>query len=33
MLNEVPIMDGSSRPFVEMIEKVGIKKQNKKEKC
>ncbi len=30
--NEVPIMDGSSRPFVEMIEKVGIKKQNKKRK-
>ncbi len=29
---EVPIMDGSSRPFVEMIEKVGIKKQNKKRK-
>ncbi len=27
---EVPIMDGSSRPFVEMIEKVGIKIQNKK---
>ena len=30
--NEVPIMDGSSRPFVEMIEKVGIKKQSKKRK-
>ncbi len=29
---EVPIMDGSSRPFVEMIEKVGIKKQNKRRK-
>ena len=27
---EVPIMDGSSRPFVDMIEKIGIKKQNKK---
>ena len=25
-------MDGSSRPFVQMIEKVGIKKQNKKRK-
>ena len=30
--HEVPIMDGSSRPFVEMIEKVGIKKQSKKRK-
>ena len=30
--HEVPIMDGSSRPFVQMIEKVGIKKQNKKRK-
>ena len=29
---EVPIMDGSSRPFVDMIEKVGIKVQNKKRK-
>ena len=29
---EVPIMDGSSKPFVEMIEKVGIKEQNKKRK-
>ena len=29
---EVPIMDGSSRPFVDMIEKIGIKKQNKKRK-
>ncbi|MBD1147950.1 UDP-3-O-acyl-N-acetylglucosamine deacetylase [Pelagibacterales bacterium SAG-MED31] len=29
---EVPIMDGSSKPFVEMIEKVGIKQQNKKRK-
>ena len=29
---EVPIMDGSSRPFVDMIEKVGIKEQNKKRK-
>ena len=29
---EVPIMDGSSRAFVEMIDKVGIKKQNKKRK-
>ena len=30
--NEVPIMDGSSRPFVELIEKVGIKIQTKKRK-
>ena len=29
---EVPIMDGSSRPFVDMIEKIGIKVQNKKRK-
>jgi UDP-3-O-[3-hydroxymyristoyl] N-acetylglucosamine deacetylase len=29
---EVPIMDGSSRPFVNMIEKIGIKEQNKKRK-
>ena len=29
---EVPIMDGSSRPFVEMIEDIGIKVQNKKRK-
>ena len=29
---EVPIMDGSSRPFVDMIENVGIKVQNKKRK-
>jgi len=29
---EVPIMDGSSRPFVDMIEKIGIKEQNKKRK-
>jgi len=29
---EVPIMDGSSKPFVELIEKVGIKIQNKKRK-
>ena len=29
---EVPIMDGSSRPFVDIIEKVGIKEQNKKRK-
>ncbi len=29
---EVPIMDGSSRPFVDLIEKVGVKKQNKKRK-
>ena len=28
--NEVPIMDGSSKPFVEMIEEIGIKKQSKK---
>ncbi len=27
---EVPILDGSSRPFVEEILKVGIEKQNKK---
>ena len=30
--SEVPIMDGSSKPFVDLIEKVGIKKQNKKRK-
>ena len=30
--SEVPIMDGSSRPFVDLIEKVGIKIQNKKRK-
>jgi UDP-3-0-acyl N-acetylglucosamine deacetylase len=29
---EVPIMDGSSKPFVDMIEKIGIKEQNKKRK-
>ncbi len=29
---EVPIMDGSSRPFVDMIESVGIEKQNKNRK-
>ena len=29
---EVPIMDGSSRPFVDMIENAGIKVQNKKRK-
>jgi len=29
---EVPIMDGSSRPFVDLIENVGIKVQNKKRK-
>ena len=29
---EVPIMDGSSRPFVDMIEKIGVKVQNKKRK-
>ena len=29
---EVPIMDGSSRPFVDIIEKIGIKEQNKKRK-
>ena len=29
---EVPIMDGSSRPFVELIERVGIKIQNTKRK-
>ena len=29
---EVPIMDGSSKPFVDMIEKIGIKQQNKKRK-
>ena len=29
---EVPIMDGSSRPFVELIESVGIKIQNTKRK-
>ena len=30
--NEVPIMDGSSKPFVEMIEEIGIIKQSKKRK-
>ena len=30
--SEVPIMDGSSKPFVDIIEKVGIKVQNKKRK-
>tara|TARA_Y100000768_G_C23966311_1_gene678039 strand:- start:68 stop:943 length:876 start_codon:yes stop_codon:yes gene_type:complete len=30
--SEVPIMDGSSKPFVDLIEKVGIKVQNKKRK-
>ena len=30
--SEVPIMDGSSRPFVDMIENIGIKVQNKKRK-
>ena len=30
--SEVPIMDGSSRPFVDLIENVGIKVQNKKRK-
>ena len=25
---EVPILDGSSEPFVEAIEKVGVSKQN-----
>jgi UDP-3-O-[3-hydroxymyristoyl] N-acetylglucosamine deacetylase len=30
--SEVPIMDGSSRPFVDVIENVGIKVQNKKRK-
>jgi len=30
--SEVPIMDGSSKPFVDFIEKVGIKVQNKKRK-
>ena len=30
--SEVPIMDGSSRPFVELIENVGINIQNKKRK-
>ena len=29
---EVPIMDGSSKPFVELIEKIGVKCQNKKRK-
>ena len=27
--SEVPIMDGSSKPFVDLIENVGIKVQNK----
>ena len=30
--NEVPIMDGSSKPFVELIEGIGIKQQSKKRK-
>ena len=30
--NEVPIMYGSSKPFVEMIEKIGIQQQSKKRK-
>ena len=30
--SEVPIMDGSSRPFVDIIENTGIKVQNKKRK-
>ena len=30
--DEVPIMDGSSKPFVEMIEEIGIKKQSKNRK-
>ena len=30
--SEVPIMDGSSKPFVDFIENVGIKVQNKKRK-
>ena len=30
--SEVPIMDGSSKPFVDLIEGVGIKVQNKKRK-
>ena len=30
--NEVPIMDGSSKPFVEIIEEIGIKQQSKKRK-
>ena len=29
---EVPIMDGSSKPFVDLIEEVGIEVQNKKRK-
>ncbi len=30
--SEVPIMDGSSKPFVDLIENTGIKVQNKKRK-
>jgi len=30
--SEVPIMDGSSKEFVETISKIGVKKQNKKRK-
>ena len=30
--SEVPIMDGSSRPFVDLIENAGIKVQNKNRK-
>ena len=30
--SEVPIMDGSSKPFVDLIENIGIKIQNKKRK-
>ena len=29
--NEVPIMDGSSKPFVEMIEKLELKNKIRKE--
>ena len=30
--SEVPIMDGSSKPFVDLIENIGIEVQNKKRK-
>ena len=29
---EVPIMDGSAKDFLEILNKIGIKEQNKKEK-
>ena len=29
---EVPIMDGSSKPFVDLIENIGLEVQNRKRK-